>query len=71
MREQEKHLTKTAEEFDKYWEEIFERKRKELIERYERETAQEMIRDTVRNELEQNRSGLKTFWSVINSYMAW
>lgn len=74
LREQAKTLTKTADEFDKYCEEIFERKRKKLIEKYERETAQEMIRDTVRNELEQNRGGLGTFWSVmsvINSYLAW
>lgn len=74
LREQAKTLTKTADEFDKYCEEIFERKRKELIEKYERETAQEMIRDTVRNELERNRDGLGTFWnvmSVINSYLAW
>lgn len=72
LREQEKHLTKTAEELEeKVWKEIFKKKREELIERYERETAQELIRDTVRNELEQNRGGVRTFWTNINSYLPW
>lgn len=70
MREQEKHSTETADEFEKKMNEFYI-KEIELIRRYEREIAQEMIRDAVRNELEQNRGGVETIFNDIKSYFSW
>lgn len=71
LREQERHITKTAEEFEKSQEEIYKRLREELIGRYEREVAQDMIRDAVRNELELSLGVTEIVWNVIKSYFQW